>query len=118
MGIIESGHQQASSFERLFEFREWLMELRENPANRMKARRDGTYKTKKNGSPVLGPFSIDVRKFILQRLTSLEEQLGQKLLSPTELEIIEEIWERDSVRQSCRSALHQAIQLKDEEVAA
>jgi len=118
MGIIESGHRQASSFERLFEFREWLIELRENPANRMRARRDGTFKNKRNGSPVLGPFSIDVRKCILQRLTSLEEQIGRKLLSSTEMEIIKEIWGRDSVRQSCRSALHQAIRLNDEEVAA
>ena len=50
-GLIESGHEDADEFSQLFDFREWLIELRENDANRQRVRRDGNSKSRADGSP-------------------------------------------------------------------
>ena len=105
-GLIDSGHEDAESFERLFDFREWLIELRENDANRQRVRRDGNSKSRADGTLVMGPFTLDVRKRILDRLNALEKETGQTLISASELEVIEDIWRRDRVQEDCRTALY------------
>lgn len=104
-GVIDSGHENAESLEKLFDFREWLIELREDSANRQRVRRDGNARTRVDGSRVLGPFTIDVRKRILERLRLLETETGWDFLSPSEFEVIEDIWRRDSILATCRTAL-------------
>ena len=104
-GVIDSGHENAESLEKLFDFREWLIELREDSANRQRVRRDGNARTRVDGSRVLGPFTIDVRKRILERLKLLETETGWDFLSPSEFEVIEDIWRRDSILATCRTAL-------------
>ena len=104
-GVIDSGHENAESLERLFDFREWLIELRENSANRQRVRRDGNAKTRTDGSRVLGPFTIEVRKRILDRLKTLEAETGWALLTSSECEVIEDIWRRDRILETCRTAL-------------
>ena len=108
-GLIDSGHEDARNFTRLFDFREWLIELRENDANRQKVRRDGNSKTRADGTRVMGPFTLHVRKKILQQLKALERDTGQKLISQSELDIIEDIWRRDRVREDCRIALRDSV---------
>lgn len=108
-GLIDSGHEDASAFEHLYDFREWLMELRELASNRQRVRRDGNFRTREDGSLVLGPFRIAVRKRILQELQILEEKVGQQLVSVAEIEVIRDIWRRDIVRQECRAALRSAL---------
>ena len=104
-GVIDSGHENAESLEKLFDFREWLIELREDSVNRQRVRRDGNARTRVDGSRVLGPFTIDVRKRILERLKLLETETGWDFLSPSEFEVIEDIWRRDSILATCRTAL-------------
>ncbi len=108
-GLIDSGHEDAKLFTHLFDFREWLIELRENDLNRQRVRRDGNTKTKPDGTPVMGPFKLSVRKHILKKLEHLEQVIGQRLLSESEREVIEEIWRRDRLRRDSRIALHDAI---------
>lgn len=104
-GLIASGHEDAATLERLFDFREWLVELREEDTNRQRVRRDGNARSRPDGSRVLGPFTIEVRKMILQRLHELENKTGWPLISGAEKEIIEDIWRRDIVLEDCRDAL-------------
>ena len=108
-GLINSGHEDAKIFTGLFDFREWLVQLREDDANRQRVRRDGNSKSRADGTLVMGPFKLDVRERILQRLKALEEDTGQALISKSELNVIEDIWRRDRVREDCRVALHTAV---------
>ena len=104
-GTIDSGHPQQEKLEALFTFREWLIELREDNANRLPVRRDGRTKTRDDGSRVFGPFTLDVRLSILTRLHDLEDQFGEQLISPPEIEFIEDIWRRDRTQEEGRLAL-------------
>ena len=110
-GIIASGHDESHHFTRLFDFREWLVKLREDDTNRQRVRRDGNMKTRPDGSPVMGPFKIDVRERILRELKSLEHETGEEFITNSELEVIEDIWRRDRLRQDSRLALHNAFDL-------
>ena len=109
LGLINSGHTDAKYFTDLFDFREWLIQLREDDTNRQRVRRDGNSKFRADGSLVLGPFTLNVRERILSRLKNLEEDTGQDLISVSELEVIKDIWRRDQVREDCRVALRAAV---------
>ena len=104
-GLIASGHQDATILERLYDFREWLVALREVDSNRQTVRRDGNTRSREDGTRVLGPFTIGVRKEILERLKQLEFQTGWVLISQSETEIIHDIWRRDAILKDCRDAL-------------
>ena len=108
-GLIDSGHRDASAMERLFEFREWLVELREDDRNRDRTRRDGSVKRRSDGSYVMGPFTLEVRRQIFHRLLELQEEVGATLIQSGEIELIEDIWGRDRVHAECRQALREAF---------
>ena len=108
-GVIDSGHEDAPVLEKLFYFRDWLIELREDSTNRQAFRRDGNAKSRADGSRVLGPFTLETRRRILKGLEALERETGWKLLSRSERDVIEDIWRRDLIRNEARSALHAAI---------
>ena len=108
-GLIDSGHRDASAMELLFEFREWLVELREDDRNRDRTRRDGSVKRRADGSYVMGPFTLEVRRQIFHRLLELQEEVGATLIQSGEIELIEDIWRRDRVHAECRQALREAF---------
>lgn len=108
-GLIDSGHDDTVFFEALYDFREWLVELREDDSNRQRIRRNGVSKVRADGTLVLGPFTLDVRKQILRRLKELERYVGECLITKPELEFIYDIWRRDGVTQLCRDELHNAV---------
>lgn len=108
-GLIDSGHKDAEVFSRLFDFREWLIELREANENRQRVRRDGNSKSRADGTLVMGPFTLEIREKILSQLKELQEDTGQALISRSEIEVIEDIWRRDQVREDSRTALHDAF---------
>ena len=117
-GLIDSGHEDAAILERLFDFREWLVELREDDENRQRIRRDGNTRSRVDGSRVLGPFTIQIRELILERLKELEVETGWPLISVAEQEIIEDTWRRDRVLQDCRDALDQKAEVHETVVPA
>lgn len=108
-GLIDSGHDDTDFFEALYDFREWLVELREDDSTRQRIRRNGISKVRADGTLVLGPFTLDVRKQILNRLKELEQYIGECLITKPELEFIFDIWHRDEVTQLCRDELHNAV---------
>lgn len=72
----------------LFEFRNWLVGIRNNPSYRLKYRR--------NGDSGLGPFTIDARKEILDRLLDAQSKTKWGLISDKEIEYIENQWALDT----------------------
>ncbi len=104
-GTIESGHAEQGKLEALLEFREELIRLREDSENRSPVRRDGLTKRRADGTQVYGPFKLEVRQQILDRLRALEAQTGEPMISQPELEVIEDIWRRDRNREESRLSL-------------
>ena len=111
-GTIDSGHPEQEKLEALFNFREWLIELREDNNNRLPVRRDGRTKTRKDGSRVFGPFTLRVRHEILTRLHEIEAQIGEQLVSQSEIDFIEDIWWRDRTREDGRLALIEQLNVE------
>ena len=108
-GLIDSGHAEAGPMEALFDFREWLIQIRENDANRLPVRRDGNARRRDDGSRVYGPFTLEVRKRILRQLRVLENDIGEQLILPAEVECIEDVWWRDHIREDARLALERSF---------
>ena len=104
-GLIDSGYGDTDIFSQLFDFRERLIELREDKKNRQSVRRNGSTKYRPNGNLVMGPFTLDVRKKILDELLMLQKNIDQRLISESEIDIIIDIWRRDKVAEDCRTAL-------------
>ncbi|MCY4228103.1 MAG: DNA phosphorothioation system sulfurtransferase DndC [Gammaproteobacteria bacterium] len=115
-GLIDSGHEDAKNFSRLFNFREWLIELREENSNRENVRRDGNSRYRTDGTLIMGPFKLEVRRKILKRLQELEQEIGQRLISTSELDVIKDIWHRDRVREDCRDALSATVTRETDEI--
>ena len=107
-GLIDAGHEDEQKLEALADFREWLIKLRENDENRMPVRRDGKVRIKADGNRVMGPFLLEVRQEILTGLKKLEEEVGERLISASEIEMINDIWRVDKIREDGRLALIEA----------
>lgn len=87
--MIESGYEFLRPYHR---FRSWLLEMRNNPSMRCKRRRSGAFG--------LGPFTLDARMLILEKLFELERAVDLKILSNDERCEIDRLWEldRNSIR--------------------
>lgn len=101
----------AGGRERLFAFRDWLLALRDDDANRDRTHRDGSVRQRSDGSYVMGPFTLSVRKTMWERLLELRDALGVDLIHPGEMDFIEDLWRRDRVQEECRLALRNAFGL-------
>ena len=108
-GLIDSGHQEATYLASLYDFREWLIQLREDDDNRLPVRRDGNPRQRADGSQVFGPFTLDVRRLILRRLRTLQKKVGVSLISQAEIESIEDVWWRDEITEAGRLALQESV---------
>ena len=117
-GIIDAGHEDEEKLEAFAEFREWLIELREDNRNRLPVRRDGRTKLREDGTRVFGPFTIEVRETILDRLRALEAETGQSLIVPEELDVIYDIWRRDRIREDGRLSLLASVGERVQDVPA
>ena len=117
-GLIDAGHDDEDMLEALAEFREWLIVLREDNRNRLPVRRDGRTKLREDGTRVFGPFRLEVRQEILDRLRALETQIGEMLIDPDEIEMIDDIWRRDRIREEGRLSLLARVGVKSEHALA
>ena len=117
-GLIESGHKDEEKLEALTEFREWLLELRENDQNRLPVRRDGRSRFRPDGTRVYGPFAPRVRRNILSRLIALQQEIGEPLISNAEIVIIQDVWRRDDAREQGRHALLATVNQELETVSS
>lgn len=71
----------------LIEFRDWLHKIRDEKSMRAKRRR--------NGQPGIGPFTMETRKEILERLLKIENEVGQQFITMQELVAIQYQWNYD-----------------------
>lgn len=82
--LVEAGF---SDLEPFLNFRNWLAEFRNDPANRWPHRRNGVR------SP--GPFTIAAREKILRKVRELEAATAQQIIEIEEMEAIEALWRSD-----------------------
>ena len=68
-GLIESGHK---FLEDLADFREWLVEIRDVPENRLPFSRRWQVRKREDGTIMPGPFTIELRKEILEKLLNMQ----------------------------------------------
>ncbi|MFQ5632808.1 MAG: hypothetical protein ACE5I1_28905 [bacterium] len=71
----------------LMDYRDWLGVIRNDESKRQTHRR--------NGQPGIGPFTMETRKEMLERLLRLELQVNQELISRQELSAIQYQWNFD-----------------------
>lgn len=100
-GFVEAGFTE---FGPLLDFRDWLITIRNDPQRRLARRRNGRVTITDTGVFIPGPFTMATRTEILEKLLSLQEEVGIDLISKEELNLIKQIWAEDvaeiSVNQS------------------
>lgn len=100
-GFIDAGFYE---MEPLLDFRDWLAEIRNDRSRRMIHRRNGLVTLMADGSATPGPFTFEVRREILERLLTLQEEVGRVLISSEEIDRIKTIWAEDAAGVSRRLA--------------
>ena len=79
----------------LREFRNELLEMRENSQYRDSKRRNGSVYKKSDGSFGMGPFTLEARRLILEKLLDLENRTGMELITEGELKVIDKMWDEE-----------------------
>lgn len=92
--FIEAGY---GDLEPLLEFRDWLKAIREDGSMRSATRRNGTLNFVGEGRLIPGPFTLDARREILDRLLAIQEEVAIGLISTEEIGAIRKIWAEDTV---------------------
>ncbi|MCY4309187.1 MAG: DNA phosphorothioation system sulfurtransferase DndC [Rhodobacteraceae bacterium] len=93
-GFVDSGFEQ---FLPLLNFRDWLIEIRNDPERRLARRRNGQVTITNKGIFVPGPFNMSTRHEILDRLLELQTQSKMDLIKQTEIDRIRELWIEDVI---------------------
>jgi DNA sulfur modification protein DndC len=94
-GFVDSGNHHFSA---LIEFRQWLKCIRNDPRYRSVERRRGGVRFDARGEQIQhvpGPFTIQARKMILDRLLETQAAYGSQLVSEDEIDRIHAIWARE-----------------------
>lgn len=91
-GFIDSGQH---SYKPLVAFRDWLVEIRNDPKRRQIRRRNGRVTFDVSGKHIPGPFTIHARQEILERLLATEQEFGSRLIGIDEIELIRRLWVDD-----------------------
>lgn len=94
-GFVEAGFAE---FGPLIAFRDWLVEIRNDPHRRQARRRDGRLTVTSDGVFVPGPFTLAARDEILERLLALQAQVGGSLITEDEVARIRTIWAEDAAQ--------------------
>lgn len=88
-GFVESGFTE---FGPLLDFRDWLVSIRNDKDRRQARRRDGRITITGGGTFVPGPFTLQTRSEIFERLRALEAETGERLISGEEIGLIHKLW--------------------------
>lgn len=91
-GFVEFGYTE---FGPLLDFRDWLASIRNDKDRRQARRRDGRITITNDGTFVPGPFTLQTRSEIFERLRALEKETRQRLITDEEVDLIHEIWAED-----------------------
>lgn len=95
----------------LREFRNKLLEMREDPTMRDNKRRNGSMYRKNDGSLGMGPFTLEARRLILEGLLELENETGLELITIEELKAIDKMWDEEGDL-SCRNLVETYYKVK------
>jgi DNA sulfur modification protein DndC len=91
-GFVDAGNHHYSA---LIEFRQWLKNIRNDPRYRSVERRNGEILFNPRGEQIKhvpGPFTIQARKMILDKLLATQAEYGDPLISTDEIQRIHAIW--------------------------
>ena len=88
-GFIDSGKE---IYKPLADFRNWLLEIRNDPNYRSTLRRNGRLTYDVSGKHIPGPFTIQARSEILNKLLNVQKEVGTQLISENEIDLIHKIW--------------------------
>lgn len=88
-GFIDVGNHQ---YKPLVDFRDWLKSIRNKSEYRQAYRRNGRLSFDVQGKHIPGPFTIQTRKLILERLLEVQKEFGDRLVSEVELDLIYQHW--------------------------
>ncbi len=91
-GFIDAGKHQ---YKPLVNLRDWLRKIRNEPSRRQAIRRNGKLTFGAEGNHIPGPFTIQTRKEILERLLKAQEESGDKLITDEELDLIYQNWAQE-----------------------
>lgn len=91
-GFIDSGQH---AYKPLVAFRDWLVDIRNDPARRSAIRRNGRLTFDVSGKHIPGPFTIQARQEILERLLVVQAEFGAKLITEEEIDLIYKTWATD-----------------------
>ena len=92
-GLIDTGFEELKP---LYDFRNWLIETRDEVENRLPFNRRGQVRYR-NGALIWGPYRIPYRREMLSRLMAMQTKVSGTLISKEEVRIISEIWAADEV---------------------
>lgn len=81
MNLIDAGYSELLP---LLNFRDWIISIRDIHKYRCKHRR--------NGQKGLGPFTLEARSLILDKLLVAQSESGYSLISDEELDYINKLW--------------------------
>ena len=93
--FVDAGH---ANLEPLLELRDWLKAIREDNTRRSARRRNGQLNFVGDGRLIPGPFTLEARREILNRLLATQEEVGFELISLAEIETIHRQWAEDSLK--------------------
>jgi DNA sulfur modification protein DndC len=82
--------------EPLVDYRDWIKEISSDPTKRMRVRR--------NGEPGLGPFTVEVRRLMLDRLLAIQAETGVPLISADDVAVVRSQWAEDESTAAIRKA--------------
>lgn len=76
-------------------FRDWLLTIRNDASMRDNKRRNGAVYEKEDGTYGLGPFHLEGRRIILEKVLELEKETGDEIITKAELKAIDRMWASD-----------------------
>lgn len=91
-GFVDSGQH---AYKPLIAFRDWLVSIRNDQTKRSAIRRNGRLTFDVSGKHIPGPFTIQARQEILDRLLAVQAEFGAQLITDDELDWIHKYWAMD-----------------------
>jgi DNA sulfur modification protein DndC len=94
-GFVESGNTRYAC---LIAFRDWLKGIRNDTSLRQVARRNKRVTFNDQGLHIPGPFTVQARRLILDKLLETQAAYGETLISEAEIQVIKRLWTEDLIR--------------------
>ena len=94
-GFVEAGFAE---FGPLVAFRDWLASIRDMPERRMARRRNGRLTITTDGVFIPGPFTLDTRREILDKVLAMQAEMNERLIADEEVARIKTIWAEDAIQ--------------------